>query len=300
MDSRLLRDFIPTCEARDLHVYAVCVEQGGQLTAEHFWEADRPHVLHSLSKSYTSLAVGMAMDAGRLDLADKVVSFFPEDLPDEVSPRLAAMTVRDLLTMSPGHDTPLMMSNQRGLIDDDNWVRYYLAQPLDRDPGERFVYDSACTYILSAIFQTVMGETVLDYLTPRMFAPMGIGRPNWQVCPRGITLGCAGLYLKTRDILPLGRLCLGEGRLYGQQIAPAWYVKEATSRQVENFGEKDGGAGYGYQFWCNSTEGYRGDGAYGQLCIALPSKDAVIAINANQPSGQKILDAVWECIYPKL
>lgn len=300
MDNRLLQDFVQAADSRGLGLFGVAVQQGGRFLAEHRWVEDRPHVLHSLSKSYTSMAIGMALDAGKLELGQKVISFFPQELPNPLPPMLEDMTVRDLLIMAPGHDTPLMMSHQRGRIDQPNWVRYYLAQPLDREPGQRFVYDSACTYMLSAIFQTVMGETVLDYLTPRLFAPMGIARPYWQTCPRGITLGCAGLYLRTREILPLGTLCLGEGKLDGRQIVPAWYVREATSKQIENGGVKDGGSGYGYQFWMNHHTGYRGDGAYGQLCIVLPEREAVIAINADHENIQEILDTVWECLEPRL
>lgn len=296
----LLQDFVTAAESRQLGLYAVAVQQGGRKREAFFWEEDRPHVLHSLSKSYTSLAIGMARDTGKLALTDPVISFFPEDCPRDVSNWLAQMTVRDLLTMSPGHDTPWMMSHQRGRIDDPNWVRYYLSRPMDRAPGERFVYDSACTYMLSAIFQKVMGESVLDYLTPRLFTPMGIGKPWWATCPRGITLGCAGLYLKTEDILPLGQLCLDEGKLCGKQAVSRAYIREATSCQVDNFGEKDGGCGYGYQFWMNRAGGYRGDGAYGQLCIVLPEKEAVIAINADHANGQDILDTVWECLEPQL
>ncbi|MDD4796913.1 MAG: serine hydrolase, partial [Eubacteriales bacterium] len=226
METGFLDDFKREAARRGLMLHGVAVQQRGALVDAHQWQDDVPHILHSLSKSFTAMAVGMLVEDGRLSLDDSVTGFFPDDCPDNVSPELAAMTVRHLLTMSAGHAQPKMMSYQRKEIRDDNWVRYYLSCPPDRMPGERFVYDSGCTYMLSAIAQAITGQTVLDYLTPRLFEPLGIGRPAWETCPRGITLGCAGLFLRTRQLLPFGQMLLDGGSYGGRQLVPRRWVEQ--------------------------------------------------------------------------
>ncbi|MDD3244246.1 MAG: serine hydrolase [Eubacteriales bacterium] len=303
MNTDFLREMIAQTAQRGLTLHGIAVEQHGQTLAAYQWQPDEPHILHSLSKSFTSCAVGMLVDAGKVHPDDAVLSFFPDDAPAQPSDALRAMTVRHLLTMSPGHDTPLMMSAQRKVIPDDNWVRYYLSQPLDRMPGERFVYDSACTYLLSALVQAVTGETLLDYLVPRLFAPLGIARPVWETCPRGITLGCAGLYLRPADILKFGRMVLNGGEAGGQRIVSREWLSCATAKQIENAapGKPDWGSGYGYQFWrCSRDDAFRGDGAYGQLCIMLPRQDAVIAVTANEDDMQAELDVLWDTVVNRL
>lgn len=301
MKTDFLEDFKQEARRRGLNLHGVAVQQDGAVVDAYQWQADEPHILHSLSKSFTVMAVGMLAESGRLSLDDKVIGFFPDECPETVSPELAAMTVRHLLTMSAGHAQPKMMSHQRREIQDDNWVRYYLSCHPDRMPGEVFVYDSGCTYILSAITQTITGQTVLDYLTPRLFEPLGLGRPVWETCPRGITLGCAGLYLRTQQLLPFGQMVLDGGSYAGRQLVPRHWIGEATRKQIDNQSENiDWRSGYGYQFWMCHNGAFRGDGANGQLCVMIPAKRAVVAVTANEQNMQSELDAVWTAILPKL
>lgn len=299
MQTEFLSDFKARIAQERLNVFGVAVQQHGQLIAAHQFAADIPRVLHSLSKSFAAAGVGMAIEAGLFSLQDKVVDFFPEDCPEQISPELAAMNVWHLLTMSAGHDEAQMLSQKRIHIQDPNWVRYYLSLPLDRMPGERFVYDSACTYILAAIMEKVTGEHLVDYLMPRLFAPLGITqRPLWETCPRGITLGCAGLHLRTQQILPFGQMYLDGGVYNGQQVVPAAWVKESMKKQIDStFPEGyDWCQGYGYQFWLCRNGAVRGSGANSQYCIIWPEKDAVIAVTSNETRQQEVLDAVWETI----
>ena len=191
---------------------------------------ENPHMLFSLSKSFTSTAVGLAAAEGRLSVDDRVVSFFPEDVPAEVSENLAAMRVHDLLSMATGHaeDTTRYLHERQ----DGNWAKAFLARPVEHTPGTHFVYNSGATYMLSAIVQKLTGQKIVDYLQPRLFAPLGIEHPTWENCPRGINVGGWGLNIKTEDIARFGQMYLQKGAWQGQQLVSAAWVAAATTRQV--------------------------------------------------------------------
>lgn len=299
---RFLQAFSSVVEEKQYGVHAAAVMQHGTLLDEYRTVPDTPHILHSLTKSFTSLAVGMLADDGKLSLDDKIVSFFPKQMPSEPCAALLALSVRDLLRMAPGRDQPLMMSNQRGQIKDRDWVRYYLSMPFDRMPGERFSYDTGCTYLLSAAVQEISGETTLDFLTPRLFEPLGIPKPYWETCPMGRSLGGAGLFLRTKELLPFGQLCLQHGVYQGKRLVSEAYLRQATSKQIDTlpYAPKDSRCGYGYQFWMCHNGTYRADGAYAQFLIVDEENDAVVAIQSKSDNGQGILDAVWETVRPLL
>jgi CubicO group peptidase (beta-lactamase class C family) len=196
-----------------------------------------------------------------------------------------------------------MMSHQRAQIANPDWVRYFLGYPLDRRPGERFVYDTGATYMLSALMQQVTGQTLRAYTMARLFKPLGIENPRWDICPMGKTLGGAGLHLTVAEICRFGTMLLNRGEWQGMQLVPASYLAQATTKQIET-GEGRSGVdwtlGYGYQFWICRHNAYRGDGADGQFCILFPDLAAVVAITAQERKMQEILDAVWTTILPLL
>jgi CubicO group peptidase (beta-lactamase class C family) len=256
-------------------------------------------MLYSLSKSFTSTAVGLAVSEGLLNVEETVVSFFPDQLPPTVGANLAAMRVRHLLTMSTGHDVDA--TGPTRAQPDGDWVRGFLALPVEHEPGSKFVYNSAATYMLSAIVQKRSGKTVLDYLTPRLFAPLGIEDPTWETCPKGIDTGGWGLSVKTEDIARFGQLYLQKGQWSGRQVVPQVWVEDATHRHVSNgdpAAASDWSQGYGYQFWRCRHDAYRGDGAFGQFCIVMPDLDAVLAVTSGTGDMQAILNAVWEHLLP--
>ncbi len=154
--------------------------------------------------------------------------------------------------------------------------------------------------MLSAIVQKVTGETVLEYLKPRLFEPLGIADPKWETSPQGISIGGYGLYLRTEDIAKFGQLYLQKGKWNGKQLLPESWVEQATSKQVSNGSDptKDWDQGYGFQFWRCRHGAYRGDGKDGQFCIVLPEQDAVIAITANTGDMQAELNIVWDKLLP--
>lgn len=302
-----LLDFVKTIEAQKLNVHSLMVVKHGQVVAEGWWAPYAPqlrHTLYSLSKSFTSTAVGMAVAEKRLTVDDKVVSFFPDDVPATISPNLAAMRVKDLLTMSTGHDKDTTGSLRGGK--EPNWVKAFLAQPVDHEPGTFFVYNSGATYMLSAIVQKLTGQPILAYLKPRLFGPLGIEGEDWEVSPQGINTGGWGLRLRTEDIAKFGQLYLQKGVWNGKRLIAESWINDATRAEVQSKGGKGDASvndwiqGYGYQFWRCRNDAYRGDGAFGQYCIVLPKEDAVIAITSETSNMQGVLDAVWNHILPAL
>lgn len=300
-----LLDFVNAIEAGKLNVHSMMVVRHGQVVAEGWWAPYAPelkHTLYSLSKSFTSSAIGMAVAEKKLTVNDKIVSFFSQDVPATVSPNLAAMRVKDLLMMATGHD-----KDSTGALradPDKNWVKAFLTQPVEHEPGTFFVYNSGATYMLSAIIQKITGQTVLDYLKPRLFDPLGIEGADWETDPKGINTGGWGLRVRTEDIAKFGQLYLQKGMWNGKRLLPEAWIEDATKFEIQSKGgsrpkeENDWLQGYGYQFWRCRNNAFRGDGAYGQYCIVIPEKDTVIAITSETSDMQGILDQVWKHILP--
>jgi hypothetical protein len=254
-------------------------------------------MLFSLSKSFTSTAIGIAQAEGLLSINDPVISFFPEETPANPSENLKSMRIRDLLRMNTGHD-----EDPTGKVREDtlNWVRAFLSLPVEHKPGTRFVYNSAGTFMMSAIIQKVSGQTLLEYLRPRLFEPLGIENPTWDTAPGGICIGGWGLKIRTVDIASFGQLYLQKGLWNGKQLIPEEWVEEATSLQTSNGSnpDSDWDQGYGYQFWRCRHGLYRGDGAFGQYCIVFPEQDAVLAINSGTGDMGAIMNLVWDHLLP--
>jgi CubicO group peptidase (beta-lactamase class C family) len=286
---------------RDVHdLHSVILLRRGTVVAEGYWEPygpTDPHMLFSLSKRFTSTAIGLLVAEGRLSVDDCVLDFFPDLAPDDPGDNLRAMRVRHLLTMTTGHDTdPTRRVRQYG----QTWAKAFLAEPVEHEPGTLFVYNSGATYMLSAIAQRLTGERLVHYLRPRLFDPLGIEHATWETSPEGIDAGGWGLSLTTSDIARFGQLYLQKGVWQGSRLLPEFWVVEATSRQVPNGPSEnvDWVQGYGYQFWRCRHGAYRGDGAFGQLCVVMPDQEAVLAITAGVSDAQTVLDLVWKHLLP--
>ena len=302
ISSKAILKFVEALEASQPDaIHSVMVRRHGKIVAEGWWSPynpDTPHLLWSLSKSFTSTAIGMAQDEGLININDHVIAFFPDDTPEEPTENLKAMRIRDLLKMNSGHQ----WGTSGGMMQGENWVKGFLAQEVQHKPGTHFVYNSGATYMLSAILQKVTGMTVLDFLTPRLFDPLGIEKHTWESDPNGINVGGWGLSMTTEDISKLGQLYLQKGSWEGKQLLSQVWVEEATGYQTSNGSnpESDWEQGYGYQFWQCRHDAYRGDGAFGQFCIVMPERDAVIAITSGSDDMQGILNVVWEHLLPAL
>jgi len=271
----------------------------GHVVAEGWWapyHVQAPHALYSLSKSFTSTAVGLAIEERKLSLDDAVLKFFSDDAPADASNNLKAMRVSDLLRMSTGHQTEPPRKA------DEVWTKIFLSHTVPFKPGTHFLYNTSATYMLSAIVQKATGEKLIDYLQPRLFGPLGIEHPTWEVSPQGVNTGGYGLSVRTEDIARFGQLYLQKGKWQGKQLVPESWVDAATARQTSNGSnpKSDWDQGYGYQFWRCRHNAYRGDGAFGQFCIVLPEQDAVIAITSGVRNMQAVLDVVWDKLLPAL
>ena len=280
----------------------------GKVIAEGWWDPYRPdlkHTLYSTSKSFTATAVGFAVAEKKLTVDDKVITFFPDDLPETIDPYLSELRVKDLLSMSVGHQTD---PTWEVASKNENWVRAFLATPIVHEPGTRFLYNSVATYMLSAIVQKVTRERIVDYLKPRLFDPLGVYGMDWETDPRGINTGGWGLRLKTEDMVKFGQLFLQKGLWQGEQILPTAWIEEATTIKIEQDpdapqAKKDASdwlQGYCYQMWRSRHNSYRADGAYGQFIIITPHQDAVVAITCETSDMQSELNLVWEYILPSI
>jgi len=300
--------FLDAISKSDHELHSLMIVRHGHVVAEGWWAPYSPelrHTMYSMSKSFTSTAVGFAVSEGKLTVDDKVVSFFPKDLPDPVSDRLAALRVKDLLTMSVGNEK----EPTHEMVEQENWVKAFLAAPIVHDPGTAFLYNSAATYMCSAIVQQVTGQKVIDYLTPRLFEPLSIEGATWETCPRGINTGGWGLSVQTEALAKFGQLYLQKGQWNGREIIPAKWIEEATTFKVQQPDPakptrpkelNDWLQGYCYQFWRCTHHAFRGDGAFGQFTIVLPEQDAVIAITGESHNLQGELDLVWEHLLPAM
>ena len=307
--------------SEDLH--SVMVLQHGKVLEEKMFVPDTAHILNSVSKTFTSTAVGFAIEEGLLSLDDKMVDIFPESVPEEPQEYLSAVTIRHLLTMNSGHGKdPTYVTR----TSDGDWVKAFMEWPIDYEPGTCYCYNSLGTYVLSAAVQKVTGQKIVDYLESRLWNPLGIEKPFWQESPAGINTGGWGLYLHTEDLARMGLCLLNGGKFRGKQVIPAKWVSEMSAAQVPsvnagvnekqieeliagpdnpfkayfNKETSDWMQGYGYQMWRCRHNAFRADGANGQYILILPEKDAVIVTTANIQNMRQELDLIWEYLLPVL
>lgn len=312
---------LDSIEAEGLEMHTLLVWHDGALITEAYWDPygpDRLHMMHSITKSVTSIAVGLACDDGLLTLDDPVIDYFPEHrgvAPDKIE----TMRVRHLLTMTSGHGRGISGGYWRKLK--TSWTEDFLRQPLVHEPGEVFVYDSACSYMLSAIVQRVACKTVHEYLKERVFAPIGISPDTrWDLSPEGINSGGNGLWCRTTDLIRIGVLHLQDGLWDGRQILSADWVCAARGMQLRDVSlgvltgehylgpeEEAGDAvaerreGYGYQWWRGPNESFSANGLFGQSCIVFERERAVVAFTAGMDDDdRRLLNLIHDDLRPAL
>jgi CubicO group peptidase (beta-lactamase class C family) len=317
--------FLDEVERRELELHGFMLLRHGRVIAEGWWAPygpETPHAVYSVTKSFVSAAVGLAVEDGLVSVDDPVAKFFPEAEEAEAWRGVGAeeLKVRHLLCMATGHTENTSRNRiehsflrtkyimRIGNRPDGDWVRAFFDAPPQRPPGSHFVYNNGASHLLAQIVERVTGQNVLDYLFPRLLLPLGIGRPEWDRCPRGNIVGAWGMRLRTEDMARFGLLWLQKGIWRGKRILPESWVEEASSRQIDtNTGGEDAERsdylqGYGYQFWRGRHNTYRADGAHGQFCIVMPDQDAVAAIHSGAADWrqQAVLDAVWRHLLPAM
>ncbi|MFE6521920.1 serine hydrolase domain-containing protein [Streptomyces sp. NPDC057794] len=305
VDAAGVHAFLDALEAApEIEPHSLMIMRHGHLVASGWWAPytdHRPHLLYSLSKSFTGTAAALAEAEGLLDFDAPVISYFPEFAADITDPRSQAMLVRHVASMSSGH-TRETVEEAFGR-DPAEPVRGFLLLPPDRDPGTVFAYNQPTTYTLGAIVQRVTGQTLTAYLRPRLLDPLGIGEVYWRRDRTGREIGFSGLHATTDAVARLGQLYLNDGLWEGKRLLPEGWAARAARPRIPTGGamgdvdRQDWDQGYGYQFW-TSRHGYRGDGAYGQFCLVLPEHDAVIATTAATERMQDVLNLVWEHLLP--
>ena len=290
---------LPECD-----IHHVMVVRHGKVVAELHpapFRAEDSHTLYSASKTFTSLAIGIAIDENLLRLDDRVMTFFPDKRSNRVSDNMADMTVRDLLMMASGVKPDWTMRNNSM-----DWVKDWFAKPVDDKPGSLFQYDSMCTFMLSAIVQRVTGYTMLEYLQKKLFGPMHITVADWETSPDGINTGGWGLRVQAETMAKLGLLLLNKGNWNGEQLVNADYVTAACSRLIDGGAKEtvpatDGNQGYGYQVWQSKWPGsYRADGAMGQYTVVVPQENLVVVILGMKLYGHEELACIWNQLMPGL
>ena len=281
-------------------LHSLMILRRGRVVAEGWWSPYRPddmHLVYSISKSFTSTALGFALAEGRLALDDTVVQNFPDLDPGPSAPRARAITVEHLARMATGHHSDIL-DTMVGL-DPAEPVSGFLRIEPESQPGSVFAYNNGATYALGAVIQERTGQSLTEYLQPRLFDPLSIRPPHWATLNGRRQMGYSGLHLRTEELARFGQLYLAQGSWAGSELLSSSWVAKATRVHTANPGEPepDWRRGYGYQFW-RSRHGYRGDGAYGQFCLVLPEQDAVVVTTGETETMQAILDAVWTHLVP--
>ncbi|MGI8882119.1 MAG: serine hydrolase domain-containing protein [Jatrophihabitans sp.] len=308
-DSSVDSDLVAGVQAvggRGLGVEGIHVHIQGRRPVERHWVADIRRDVFSVSKTFTSVAVGIAQAEGLLDTDDAVLAHLGH-LVSAAAPGIDAITIRQLLTMSSGivyrWDDPDADHHGDAACD-------ILTARLGSKPGTTFAYRGANTYLLSRIIHACSGQELRDFLLPRLFTPLDVGNPQWQRCPRGYSLGAVGLHLRTEEIARFGRTLLDEGRYKDRQLVTPEYVR-AMVTDATSTGEHlatgatqphPDNARYGRHVWlCDRDDAWRMDGIYGQFSIVFPHQRACVTVTSHyQGPTTDILDAIWSEIVPVL
>ncbi|MBR6030288.1 MAG: serine hydrolase [Clostridia bacterium] len=292
--------FLGDMREQHLHLHSLLILRHGQELARCAfapWNAEDRHMLFSLSKSFTSTAVGFAVQDGLLTVEDRLVDFFPELLPSPPCENTQKMRIRHLLTMNTGHEIEPMRTGS-------SWEETFLRTYVPREPGTHFLYNTFATYMLSAVLQKVTGRKLLSYLREKLMDPLGMSPDIWfEESPSGVATGGYGLNVRIDDIAKLGQFYLQGGKWEGRQLLNEKWIRDAQTPWSDNShireGVTDWNVGYGYQFWmCRPEKVFRGDGAYGQYCVILPEQDMVIAITGGLKDMQAVLQSIWDRVLP--
>jgi CubicO group peptidase (beta-lactamase class C family) len=299
MDSEKLTRMLDAIQEQKLGLHGLLVIRNGYIVSETYFgsfQQDTRHDLYSVTKSFVSTLIGIALDKGYIDSTDqRVVDFFPGETFASLDEQKQAMTLEDVLTMRTGLDWDEGDTAYRDLYISPDWVQHMLDMPMVAPPGSQFNYCSGCSHLLSAILQQTTGMNPRDFADKNLFKPLGIDNLRWESNPAGIPIGGWGLQLTPREMAKLGYLFLHNGLWDGQQIVSAQWVENATRSHTGT----DGDLGYGYQWWTAPSLGaYTALGLYGQTIMVIPGSELVIVTTAQMENHDKIFQLVEQYIVP--
>lgn len=301
VSSAVVQDYIDDCLSQNKELHSIIVLRHGKIACEAYrapYDENKSQMVYSISKSFTSTAIGLAIEEGFFSLETKILDIFPELRKPKFDFKLENLTVKHLLNMTSGKSVSPFMDKTK-----DNWLEQIFDSPWHAAPGEKFAYISENIYVLCAIIHKMTAQSVLEFLQPRLFEPLGIEKPLWETCPLGIETGGWGMVIKPMDIAKF-TLCYQQMGVYnGEQIIPKWWVEEATKKQSDNTGysqDRDTVAGYGYCFGrCAGYEkAYRSDGMFSQFGIVFEDLDACVISTAGEIDEQPMRDLIWK-YFPK-
>ena len=293
VDSKEVQAFIDDCEKEGIELHSLMVIRNGKVACEAFKEpysAEFPHMMYSVSKSVTSTAIGFAIEEGFLSLETKFLDVFPYMRPEKYDAYLEKLCVEDLLTMRSGKSVSPMSDRTK-----DTWLQDFVNSPWVSEPGTQFKYISENMYVLCAMIKETTGQTVTEFLTPRLYEPLGMETPYWETCPRGIETGGWGIFFTLED---LGKytLCYQQmGMFDGKQVIPRHWVEASTTKRTESVNDNvDGINGYGYCYWmCCLENTYRSDGMFSQFGVVFSDYDACFCMQGGNIDEQQTRDAIW-------
>lgn len=293
----LLSSFLKDCAAApDVELsHFLCVSQSGvlaQYTAPPY-RMDVLRLCYSMTKSFASLAVGIAWDGGLLDLDGLVGDILPDCMPKDRSCAAWKIRVRDLLTMSSG----IGENTYAALFGEPDWVRAYLHQDFPHAPGTFYQYSTHGSHVLSALVERVSGMSLEEFLNRKLFYPMGILEAQWERAPEGRTAGGMGLSLYPESLAKIARLLLNRGMWDGRRLISERYLEMASSVQIvkQDHRPEDiyGGDGYGFQFHIGKGGFYRMDGAFGQVCLICPERDLAFVALSSGSKTESLLRLIY-------
>lgn len=256
------------------------------------YRADDKTEVYSLSKSLTSTAIGLLVDEGKLSVEDRIIDLFPDKVPEVISENLAKMRLKDVLSMTTGHS----VCSMNAMIHADDPVRAFLAAQVEHEPGTFFCYDTGASCLLSCIVEKITGMRLIDFLTLRLFLPLGIHEVSWNSVRNGSNEGGCGLQFSSDDIIKFGLFYANKGKWNGKQLLSEEWIKEATT-PISGFNRNtnpDAAPNYAYQFWCHDEGVYLANGAFGQLCVIIPQHEMVVALQSEQHVGVNQLGLILD------
>lgn len=296
---KMISKMVDTFKKEDLNVLYLQMRKGGNIAGEYSRLSRKARLnMYSVSKSVVSVGVGIAIEEGLLHLDDKISNFFAENMTEKTSQSLMNTTVRHLLTMTSGLKNPLFFADSPERYQVKDWIDYFFQADFCYRPGEHFLYSNFNTYILSCIIERQTGQNLLEYLRYRLFEPIGIGNPDWTLCPMGHIHAANGLFFNIDELGNFGELLLHYGNYKGHQIVLEKYLREATVDQVKGTAagtEDKEFYGYGYQFWMTQIENtFLCSGNYGQYCLVMPDKDVVVSVISFEENHGRIQEILLE------
>ena len=293
--------------------YSIMVVNHGKVVFEKWYNGKGPENkfnVYSISKTVLAMAAGCTVKEGLLNVDDRVIDYFPDQLPAHVSDTLRSMKIRHLLTMTCGYEeTPKLLSVFKGNVNFD-WIREFFVSECKSIPGTDFYYNFFASYILSAIIQKVTGKGVIDYIGPRILEPLHITDMEWENSPAGICVGGWGMLVSTEDLAKLGQLLLQRGKWNGRRLLPAAWIDTMTSNLVKSKPvnaftkgkdsamlsdpSNDHSQGYGYYVWQGKYGTYRMEGMLGNYVIVHPQTETVLVVVGRSNMDQRYMDLIWK------